>query len=142
MKKNFIKTLALISILNTFGYVSAKEYVKNDLTTLFTNNEAIIYEINMRSFNADDKNGNGIVELELGETPGNFLNAINRLDELQSYGINAIHLMPINPVGKLKAIGTVGSVYAMNDIHSIDARLADPKSKLSVNEQAKKFVDE
>jgi len=142
MKKNLLKTLAVISILNVFSYVSAKEYVKNDLTTLFTNNEAIIYEINMRTFNANDKNGNGIIEFELGETSGNFLNAIERLDELQELGINAIHLMPINPVGKLKAIGTVGSVYAMNDIHSIEPHLLDKNSKLSAIEQAKKFVDE
>ena len=40
--------------------VYAKDYVKNDLRTLFLNNQAIIYEINMRSFNAQDKNGNEI----------------------------------------------------------------------------------
>jgi len=141
MKKNLLKTLAVISILNLFNQVSAKEYV-NDLATLFTNNEAIIYEINMRSFNANDKNGNGIIEFELGETSGTFLNAIDRLDELQNYGVNAIHLLPINPVGKLRAKGTAGCVYAMTDIHGIDPNLFDKKSKLSPKEQAKKFVDE
>ena len=141
MKKNLLKAIAVISILNLFGYVSAKEY-KNDLTTLFTNNEAIIYEINMRSFNANDKNGNGIIDFELGETSGTFLNAIERLDELQDFGINAIHLLPINPVGKIRAIGTAGSLYAMTNIHDIDPFLIDKKSKLSPKEQMKKFVDE
>lgn len=142
MKNKFIKTLFLLAAFGAFGHVSAKEYVKNDLTTLFLNNEAVIYGINMRSFNADDKNGNGIIDFELGETSGNFLNAIERLDELKEYGINTIHLMPITPVGKLYAKGTAGSLFAMSSFDSIDPKLADPKSKLSPKEQAKKFVEE
>ena len=142
MKNKFIKTLFLMVAFGAFGQVSTKEYVKNDLTTLFLNNEAVIYGINMRSFNADDKNGNGIIDFELGETSGNFLNAVERLDELKEYGINTIHLMPVTPVGKIQAKGTAGSLYAMSSFDTIDPKLADPKSKLSPKEQAKKFVDE
>ena len=112
------------------------------MRTKFLNNEAIIYELNIRSFNAEDKDGNGLVEIEKGEIRGNFINAVDRLDELQKYGINAIHLMPINPVGKTHAIGTAGSVYAMTEIAGIDENLLDKNSKLSAKDQLKYFVDE
>ncbi|MBQ2644930.1 hypothetical protein IJG14_05075, partial [bacterium] len=140
MKKNFLLAVLTAGILSNIAY-SAEAY-KNDLRTLFLNNQAVIYEINMRSFNADDKNGNEIIEVEKGETRGNFLNAIDRLDELQNYGINAIHLMPINPVGKINAIGTAGSLYAMTEIADINPELIDKNSKLSAREQLKTFIDE
>lgn len=140
MNKKLILTVLASFLLAGNGY--AKDYVKNDLRTLFLNNEAVIYEINMRTFNADDKNGNGIIDFDKGETSGNFINAIERLDELEEIGINTIHLMPINPVGKKKALGTVGSLYAMSKIADIDNNLADKNSKLSVKEQAKLFISE
>lgn len=140
MKKKFLLTVLAISI--TAGSLYAETCSRKDLRTLYLNNGAIIYEINMRTFNANDKNGNGIVEIEKGETVGNFINAIDRLDELKNYGINAIHVMPINPTGKKDAIGTVGSVYSMTEIAAIDQNLVDKKSKLSDTEQLKKFVTE
>lgn len=124
------------------GTAYSAEVYKNDLRTLFLNNKAVIYEVNMRSFNAVDKNGNGIIEVEKGEVRGNFLNAVDRLDELKDYGINAIHLMPINPVGKTKSIGTAGSVYAMTEIAAIDENLTDTTSILSAKAQLKKFIEE
>ena len=139
-----MKKLMLTAIATGF-FISASyadTYVKNDLRTKFLNNQAIIYEINMRTFNADDKNGNGIIEFDKGETSGNFINAVSRLDELKSYGINAIHLMPINPVGRVDAIGTVGSLYAMNEIAAIDVNLTDKKSALTPKEQLKFFISE
>lgn len=140
MKKKLLLTALSMGMLA--GSTYAETCTKNDLRTLYLNNQAIIYEINMRTFNANDKNGNGIVEVEKGETVGNFLNAIKRLDELKNYGINAIHVMPINPTGKKSAIGTVGSVYSMTEIAGIDPNLVDKKSKLSDKEQLKKFVSE
>lgn len=139
-----MKKLMLTAIATGF-FISASyadTYVKNDLRTKFLNNQAIIYEINMRTFNADDKNGNGIIEFDKGETSGNFINAVSRLDELKSYGINAIHLMPINPVGRVDAIGTVGSLYAMNEIAAIDVNLTDKKSALTPKEQLNFFISE
>lgn len=140
MKNKLLLTLIIIGALS--DCVLAKDYVKNDLRTLFLNNQAVIYEINMRSFNAQDKNGNEIIEIEKGEIRGNFLNAIDRLDELKNYGINTIHLMPINPVGRIASIGTAGSLYAMLDIAAIDTNLTDLKSELTPQEQLKKFITE
>ena len=57
-----------------------------DLRTLFTNNKANICGINLRTFNAQDLNGNEIIDED--EVSGNFLNAIDRLDEIKNLGIN------------------------------------------------------
>ena len=59
-----------------------------NLRGMFQNNEAIIYSVNIRSFNANDTNGNGIIDFSLGETSGSFINAIDRLDEIKELGIN------------------------------------------------------
>lgn len=140
MKTKLLLSLIIAGTLSNCVY--AKDYIKNDLRTLFLNNQAVIYEINMRSFNAQDKNGNEIIEVEKGDVRGNFLNAIDRLDELKNYGINTIHLMPINPVGRIASIGTAGSVYAMLDIAAIDQNLIDKNSKLTDKQQFKKFISE
>ena len=112
----------------------------NDLRTLFLNNQANIMGINVRTFNAKDLNGNEIIDKN--EESGNFLNAIERLDEIQALGINTLHLLPITPVGKLKALGTAGSVYAIADFEGINKQLSDKKSDLSPKKQAQKFIEE
>ena len=78
-----------------------------------------------------------------GETINNpFINAIENLDELTRLGINTIHILPITPVGKIKAFGTAGSLYAITDFQSINPQLVSEKSSLSGIEQAKKFISE
>ena len=136
MKKK-ISCFALALILCS-GSVFANE--NNDLRTLFLTNKANICGINLRTFNAKDTNGNEIIDEN--EESGNFINAIERLDEIKELGINTLHVLPITPVGRLKALGTAGSVYAAEDFWSINPQLVDKNSKLSDIEQAKKFVEE
>lgn len=131
--------IALVLILSFSNNSFAEE---QSLRSMFQNNEAIIYSLNLRTFNASDKNGNGIIEFSQGENSGSFINAIERLDELKSLGINTIHLLPITPVGKIKALGTAGSLYSMSDFTKINIQLADTNSELSIQDQAKKFIDE
>ena len=50
--------------------------------------------------------------------------------------------MPITPTGKLKALGTAGSLYALGDFESINEQLIDKNSNLSPKEQAKLFIKE
>ena len=140
-KKLFI---ALFVLLMFTGSVTAKTHNTNktDLRELFQNNNAVIYALNIRTFNANDINGNDIIDFYDGETSGTFINAIERLDELKDLGINTVHLLPVTPVGKIKALGTAGSLYAISDFHSINLQLVDEKSDLSPREQAKKFIDE
>lgn len=140
MFKKIILTLAFLLFINSSVY--AKQEQSTDLRELFQNNQSVIYSVNLRTFNANDKNGNGIIDFYEGETSGSFINAIDRLDELKELGINTIHLLPITPVGKIKALGTAGSLYAMSDFRSLNMQLTDSQSELSPKDQAKKFIDE
>ena len=121
---------------------AAQQVWVNDLRKLFLSNGASIYELNIRTFNADDKNGNGIIEFDEGENSGTFINAIQRLDELKDAGINTIHVQPITPVGKTKALGTAGSIYAASSFNTLNPQLKDKNSTLSLEEQARKFFAE
>lgn len=112
----------------------------NNLRTQFLNNQTNILGINIRTFNAKDLNGNEIIDEN--EESGNFINAIERLDEIQKLGINTVHLLPITPVGKLKALGTAGSLYAISDFTSINEQLVDKNSALSPKDQVKLFINE
>lgn len=114
----------------------------NDLKSLFSQNKAIILAINIRTFNANDKNGNDIIELEKSELRGNFVNAIQRLDEIREMGINTLHILPITPTGKIKAIGTAGSLYAISDFTQINPQLDDTTNNISVEKEAKNFIKE
>ena len=136
MKNRFSIILAILLACSNF--TAAGE--NNDLRTLFLNNNARICGINLRTFNAKDTNENGIIDEN--ETRGNFINAVERLDEIEDLGINTLHVLPITPVGRLKALGTAGSVYAISDFWSINPQLVDKNSKLTDIEQAKFFVEE
>ena len=121
----------------------AQDFVwKNDLRTKFFNNEAVIMEINIRSFNSQDLNGDGFIQENLGETRGTFLNAVDRLDELKNLGINTLHVLPITPTGKLKAMGTAGSLYSAADFSSVNPDMVDEKSGLTPEQQVKTFIEE
>lgn len=112
----------------------------NNLRSLFVNNQAKILAIIPRTFNAKDTNGNEYIDGN--EIHGNFINAIDRLDEVKSQGFNTIHILPIHPTGKMKAMGTAGSLYSPKDLLEIDPNLADPKDPRSAKEQFKAFIDE
>ncbi len=62
--------------------------------------DVTIYQVNMRVFN-----------------PGNFQSVVSRLDSIKALGVNVIYLMPIYPVGQLKAFN---SPYCVKDYKSIN----------------------
>ena len=130
----FIKKLLIALMLVVFTYQSGfcADVWVNDLRKLFLNNEAIIYEINLRTFGAQDTNKNGIIDFDEAEEGGTFLNAVQRLDELSQKGINTIHVMPVTPVGKTKALGTAGSLYAALSFDSLNPQLESKQSALSI----------
>lgn len=134
--------LVSLCIFSSLGACAQGVEWKNDLRTKFLDNEAVIMEINIRSFNAQDLNGDGFIQEDNLEVKGNFLNAIDRLDELKNLGVNTIHVLPITPTGKLKALGTAGSLYAAASFDSLNKDLYDKNSKLTLEEQAKKFIEE
>ena len=132
--------------LFTFALLAPKAFAENvwvnDLRSLFLSNNAIIYAVNMRTFGAQDINNDGIIDVSEGEESGNFLNAISRLDELQAIGVNTLHLLPIMSVGKTKALGTAGSLYAAASFDELNPQLKSERSALTLEEQATKFINE
>jgi len=112
----------------------------NNLHSLFVNNEAKILAIIPRTFNAQDTNGNEYIDGD--EKNGTFLNAIERLDDIKAEGFNTLHILPIHPTGKIKAMGTAGSLYSPKDLLEIDPNLIDKNDPRSDKEQFKAFIDE
>ncbi|HEX6637975.1 MAG TPA: alpha-amylase family glycosyl hydrolase, partial [Steroidobacteraceae bacterium] len=66
--------------------------------------DAVVYEIFPRAFSKE----------------GNFKGIVPQLDRLKELGVTVIWLMPIHPVGKLKAKGTLGSPYAVRDYDAVN----------------------
>lgn len=129
-----------LAAIFSFFILTSSSFAEDGLRTMFLNNKTVICGVNIRNFNAKDSNGNGIIDNE--EESGNFINAVERLDEIKASGINVLHVLPITPVGKLKALGTAGSLYAISDFESINHQLVDLTSEMTPIEQAKYFVDE
>lgn len=117
-----------------------KIFYRNNLRSMFRHNQANILAIIPRTFNAKDTNKNGYIDG--AEQGGTFINAIDRLDEVKEDGFNTLHLLPISTPGKVKAMGTAGSVYSPKDLLEIDPKLYDPSAPGTVKDQFKKFIDE
>jgi cyclomaltodextrinase / maltogenic alpha-amylase / neopullulanase len=66
--------------------------------------DAVIYEVFPRAFSPT----------------GDFKGVTAQMDRLKALGVNVLWLMPIHPMGKLKAKGTIGSPYAVRDYEGID----------------------
>lgn len=100
---------------------------QNDLKTLINNNQSVIMAIIPRILGAENLDNNRRINPSLDEKPGTFLSCIDKLDEIKDLGINTLHVLPIHPPGKLKAMGTAGSVYAPLKYVEDDGQLAiDP----------------
>ena len=89
--KIFLLTLFITISVTSAAYAADEPWV-NDLRRLFLLNSATIYELNLRTFNANDTNGNGIIDFDSGEESGNFINAIDRLDELKNLNIIVFYI--------------------------------------------------
>ena len=96
---------------------------KNNLKNMLTHNTAQIIAVIPRTMNAQDKDGNELIQGD--EKPGTFVNAVERLDEFSKLGFNTQHVLPIHPPGKSKAMGTAGSLYAPADFLLLDPELVD-----------------
>ena len=79
--------------------------------------DANIYQVNMRVFSA----------------AGNFQGVAARLDSIKNLGINIIYLMPVYPVGVLKAIN---SPYAVKDYEAINSEFGNIDDLRSLTDQA------
>jgi len=122
-----------IAIQNINNKPSEKIEWKNDLRTLFRANKANILAVIPRTMNAKDTNGDGLISGK--EEHGTFYNAIDELDNIKKLGINTLHVLPVNPPGKIGAKGNAGSVYAPLDLLEIDPLIGG-------KEGFKKFINE
>lgn len=66
--------------------------------------DGIIYEVNTRNFSAS----------------GNFRGVMDQLPRLKELGVNILWFMPIQPSGKERSKGTLGSPYAIRDFYAIN----------------------
>jgi cyclomaltodextrinase / maltogenic alpha-amylase / neopullulanase len=66
--------------------------------------EAVVYEVFPRQFSPR----------------GDFAGVTARLDELKALGVDVLWLMPIHPIGHLKAKGAIGSPYAVQDYYAVN----------------------
>ena len=72
--------------------------------------DGVVYEIFPRNFSAQ----------------GNFDGITAQLDRLKELGVNILWLMPIHPVGRERAKGTVGSPYAVRDFYALNPDYGTP----------------
>lgn len=112
---------------------------KNELKTMLTGNNAKILAVIPRIMNADDKDGNELIQGD--ETPGNFVNAVERLDEIKNLGFNTLHILPIHPPGKMKAMGTAGSLYAPKDFLRLDPELVDENPPANIRAKIEELYE-
>ncbi|WP_019948967.1 alpha-amylase family glycosyl hydrolase [Hymenobacter aerophilus] len=68
--------------------------------------DAVIYQINMRGFSPE----------------GTFRAILPRLDSIRALGVNVVYLMPIFPIGQLRA---VDSPFAVRDYTSVNPEFGD-----------------
>ena len=72
--------------------------------------DAVIYEVFPRAFSPG----------------GDFKGVTAQLDRLKELGVTVLWLMPIHPMGQLKAKGTLGSPYAVRDYDAINPGYGTP----------------
>ena len=92
--------------------------------------DAVIYEVFPRAFSPT----------------GDFKGVTAQLDRLKALGVTVLWLMPIHPMGKLKAKGTLGSPYAVRDFDAINPDYGTPNDLKQLVDSAhrrgmKVFID-
>lgn len=81
----------------------SKPEIQNSDITPISNQNKVIYEVNVRNYSKDG-----------------FKGVTKDLVRLKNLGIDILWLMPINPIGKEKRNGSLGSPYAVSDYKAIN----------------------
>ncbi|MBP1691210.1 MAG: alpha amylase catalytic region [Bacteroidetes bacterium] len=107
--------------------------------------DAVIYNLFVRTTSAFDHNGNGKLDLPvngegLRET-GTFLKAMAMLPYIKRLGANTVHLLPITAIGHDGNKGTLGSPYAIRNPYELDENLSEPSLGLDVKVEFRAFVE-
>lgn len=137
------KVLTDTNVSGVQGVTEAQKRVpgyKNELRDMLTQNKANILAVIPRTMNAQDKDGNELIQGD--EISGNFINAVDRLDEIKNLGFNTLHVLPINPPGKTHAMGTAGSLYAPKDFLTLDPELVDENPPEEVRKRVAELYEQ
>ncbi len=106
--------------------------------------DAVIYNMFVRSTCAFDHNRNGTLDLPVNEEgwreTGTFLKAMAILPYIRGLGTNTIHLLPITSIGSDGNKGTLGSPYAIKNPYHLDEHLGEPHLGLGAEEEFRMFV--
>ncbi|TDP03997.1 alpha-amylase family glycosyl hydrolase [Flavobacterium sp. 245] len=84
--------------------------------------DAVIYQVNIRAFSQ----------------AGTLKGVQDRLTQIQELGANVIYLMPIYPVGKVKASGELGSPYSVKDYKAVNPDFGTLQDLQTLVEEAHK----
>ena len=107
---SILQTAVLILLIASLTFTvlaqnSTRDFSKeNARTSADWVKDAVIYEIFERQYSQK----------------GDFNSITADIDRLRDLGITVLWLMPIHPIGKLKAKGTIGSPYAVQDFYAIN----------------------
>lgn len=139
--KQILAPKATVAIQLTEAQKNVPGY-KNELKDMLTHNKANIIAVIPRIMNAQDKDGNELIQGD--EKPGTFVNAVARLDEFSNLGFNTQHVLPVHPPGKSHAMGTAGSLYAPAKFVEEDGSLAIDPELIDENPpyEARKRIEE
>jgi glycosidase len=99
MKKQLCFILGILA-LSTFVFGQDTIQYGTPFSGVPDNRDAVIYQVNTRCFSSTH----------------NFQGVIDRLDNIKALGVNVVYLMPIYPVGILKAIN---SPYCIKDYKAV-----------------------
>ncbi|MBR9922363.1 MAG: alpha-amylase [Bacteroidetes bacterium] len=81
------------------------------------NEDVVIYEVNLRAFSSS----------------GTLQGVTDRLDEIQSLGVNVIWLMPIHPIGN---VNSVNSPYSVRDFKAVSSEYGSLEDLRSLTDEA------
>ena len=138
--KQILPTTSTNAVVGVTEAQKAVPNYKNNLKEMLTTNKAQILAVIPRIMNAQDKDGNELIQGD--EIPGNFINAIERLDEIKDLGFNTLHVLPIHPTGKSKAMGTAGSLYAPKDFLTFDPELVDENPPAAARKRIEEIYEQ
>jgi len=106
----FVKNIIVLLFLMSFSSVIKAQNAARDFSKENARpspdwvKDAVIYEIFPRQYSQK----------------GDFNAITSDLDRLKNLGVTVLWLMPIHPIGREKAKGTIGSPYAVKDFYAIN----------------------
>ncbi len=113
LRNGFARAALVVLFLTSFSFAQqpARDFSKEParLSPDWVK-DAVIYEIFPRNYSQK----------------GDFNSITADLDRLKNLGVTVLWLMPVHPVGRLKAKGTVGSPYAVKDYMAVNPDYGTP----------------